>query len=410
MSKHFRQEDIEEIRAEELAEQRAASAGNSRADRRAAKEAARQEKLLRKAQAKTGRSFPGKIVRFFVTLLIIAVLLAGALIGFLSVTEYKPSDIEPEPVMGIGSKPLSRGDDFEVITWNIGYGALGDNADFFMDGGEMVATADRERVIGNMRGVMAQLRESDPDVIFLQEVDRDSNRSRRLDELSFLTDELKGYSSSFATNFKVAFLPYPVPPIGKVDSGIAAFSKYQIESSERVQLPIPFKWPVRMANLKRCVLVSRVPIKDSKMELVLFDLHLEAYDDGTGKAEQTKMLAELLKAETEKGNCVIAGGDFNQIFSTEDKSIYPHQEGKWQAGEIDVSAFGGNFKFLMDEKTPTCRSLDQPYAGADKETFQYYLIDGFIVSDNIKVLEYETMDLDFVSSDHNPVRMKVRIK
>ena len=64
----------------------------------------------------------------------------------------------------------------------------------------------------------------------------------------------------------------------------------------------------------------------------------------------------------------------------------------------------------MDERTPSCRSLDQPYKGADKDSFQYYLIDGFIVSDNIHVDELETLDLDFRNSDHNPVVLQFTLE
>ena len=84
--------------------------------------------------------------------------------------------------------------------------------------------------------------------------------------------------------------------------------------AQRQSLPVPFKWPIRVANLKRCLLVERFTVADSGRELVLINLHLEAYDDGEGKAAQTKMLREFLQAEYEKGNYVIAGGDFNQTF------------------------------------------------------------------------------------------------
>jgi endonuclease/exonuclease/phosphatase family metal-dependent hydrolase len=295
------------------------------------------------------------------------------------------------------------------MTWNIGYAALGDNADFFMDGGKSVTTASNDRVLSNMSNIASGIKAVHPDIVMIQEIDRDSTRSHHINEFEWFRDQLGG-TSSFANNFKVAFLPYPVPPIGKVDSGIATFTSYPVASAERVQLPVPFKWPVRIANLKRCVLVSRIPLDGTDKELVLFNLHLEAYDDGSGKTAQTKMLAGLLKAETDKGNYVIAGGDFNQIFSSEDTSLYPAQPGKWQAGEIDVESFGKGWQFLMDEEVPTCRSLDQPYDGADKETFQYYLIDGFIVSGNIKVDKLATQDLGFVASDHNPVVMTIELK
>jgi hypothetical protein len=64
----------------------------------------------------------------------------------------------------------------------------------------------------------------------------------------------------------------------------------------------------------------------------------------------------------------------------------------------------------MDSDVPTCRSLDQPYAGADHDTFQYYVIDGFIVSSNIEVKSCETRDIGFVQTDHNPVLMECVLK
>ena len=49
------------------------------------------------------------------------------------------------------------------------------------------------------------------------------------------------------------------------------------------------------------------------------------------------------------------------------------------------------------------------YKDADKKDFQYYMIDGFIVSNNITVDSFETIDLDFKNTDHNPVSMKITL-
>ena len=351
-----------------------------------------------------------KGLRFIGILLLIVVVAFAGLIGFLTATEYKPADVEEIAVEGAAADELEIGKDFSIMSWNIGYGALGDNADFFMDGGKGVKTADEERVMSNMEGVIEETSSLAPDVIFYQEADKDSERSEHINEYMMLQDTFQEYCSSFANNFKVAFLPYPIPPIGKVDSGVATFSRYHVSGAERVQLPIPFSWPIRMANLKRCVLVSRIPVKDSDKELVLFNLHLEAYDNGEGKVAQTNMLAELIENEAAKGNYVIAGGDFNQIFSTADGMKYAASPDKWQAGRIFVTQFDGVWQFMMDNDVPSCRSLDQPYAGADKDNFQYYLIDGFIVSNNIHIKSFENRDLGFVVSDHNPVYMEMELK
>ena len=355
---------------------------------------------------------PGKGWRFLKRLaLVLAVilLLAAAFFGLLTATEYKPADRESLVMEGEAAKTLSTGEEFSVMTWNIGYGALGDNADFFMDGGESVNTADKDRVLSNMDGVLSEIGSENPDILFLQETDINSGRSHHINEYEMVKDQMEGYSSSFAANFKAFFVPYPLPPIGKVHSGIATFSGYPVSEAERVQLPVPFTWPVSTVNLKRCLLVSRVPLENTDTELVLVNLHLEAYDSGEGKIAQTKVLKQFLTEEFEKGNYVIAGGDFNQVFSSRDNDAPPAQPGKWAAGWIDVTAFGGNWQFLMDGKVPSCRSLDQAYKGADLDNFQYYLIDGFIVSKNIKVEEAKAVDLGFVVSDHNPVLARLTL-
>ncbi|MBQ6163894.1 MAG: endonuclease [Clostridia bacterium] len=351
-----------------------------------------------------------KLGRFFGVLLLIVVILLGSMIGLLSATEYQPADVEAVEVRSGAKKTLSAGDSLTVLTWNIGYGALGDNADFFMDGGKGVYTADTARIRSNLNGIISHVDPLTPDVIFFQETDQSSFRTYLTDEVSIFKNEFGSFDAAYANNFNVLFLPYPIPPIGKVDSGLLTFSAYPVASAERVQLPIPFKWPIRLANLKRCVLIERIPIAGTERQLVIVNLHLEAYDDGEGKVAQTQMLKEILNKEAQNGNYVIAGGDFNQIFSNVDTNAYPAQEGKWQAGEIpaeDFTAIG--WQLLMDARVPTCRSLDQPYAGADHESFQYYMIDGFIVTPNLRVDLLETQDYGFVNSDHNPVLMKVTL-
>ncbi len=355
----------------------------------------------------------GKIVRAFINLIFIllalVILAGGGLITYLTVQEYRPRDQEALTAAGTARDSLSAGDSVSVISWNIGYGGLSKTADFFMDGGVSVRSQPSDQVRANIEAVSRQLSDTDPDLICLQEIDRDSDRSFRHDQTAMVVNALQDYAFCFAGNFRVPFIPYPFPPIGKVDSGIMTLSRFDIEEAERVALPCPFSWPVRVANLKRCLLVSRIPVGDSGKYLVLVNAHLEAYDDGSGKEAQTAMLRELMEAEYEKGNYVIVTGDFNQSFSNIDTSAYPLRDpGLWQCGILDTEAFSDRWQFLMDTSAPTCRSLDRPYDG-DRDRFQFYMIDGFIVSDNLTVTSMETMDLDFENSDHNPVLLTVQI-
>ena len=349
-----------------------------------------------------------KVLKIFGGMLLV-VLLAGLLfIGILTVTEYRPSAREVLTKAHETDPVLKEGDSLTIVSQNCGYGALGDNADFFMDGGTNVYTADKDRVLLNLSGIVETLNETDADIIFMQEVDINSSRSYGIDEREYLREAMDEADESFAYNYNVLYVPYPIPPIGHVESGLYTLSRYEFDYAERISLPCPFKWPVRLANLKRCLQVMRIPLENTEKELVLVNLHLEAFDNGEGKTAQTKELASFLQTEADKGNYVIAGGDFNQVFSNV-KNPYPVYEGNWQPGLINTDAFSSGFSFLMDTSNPSCRSLIKPYEGEDESVFSFYPIDGFIVSDNIRVDSVETIQKDFVDSDHNPVKITVTI-
>ena len=333
-------------------------------------------------------------------------LLVVIALGVFTIAEYRPADTEVIAADHAAEAVLETGKEMTLVSWNIGYGALGDNADFFMDGGASVYTADEARVKGNLEGIRDRLIKLNPDIIILQEVDINASRSYGTDERELLREAMPGASEAFAYNYKALYVPYPVPPLGHVESGLYTLSRAEARTAERIALPCPFTWPVRLVNLKRSLLVSRFPVKDTEKELVRVNLHLEAYDSGEGKEAQTRQLVAFMQAEYEKGNYVIAGGDFNQRFTNIDQSAYPVYEGLWEPGEIRAEDFGSSFTLLMDNSVPTCRSLDRAYAGADPAGFQFYLIDGFIVSANVQADAAETLDYGFTCTDHNPVRLR----
>ena len=283
--------------------------------------------------------------------------------------------------------------------------------------GEMLAGGrktgfDEATVKAYLGGISDTIAQSQADVVLLQEVDSDSSRTYGIDERNFLSNGMS--CEAYAMNYSCPFVPVPVPPIGKVHSGLYTMTNdLTIDRAERISLPCPFSWPLRIANLKRCLLVTRIPVSGSDKELVAINLHLEAYDDGSGKEAQTKKLFEILEQEAQAGNYVIAGGDFNQTFNNVDTSAYPTLSGKWQPGIIDVSSLSDSYQTLMDNAVPSCRSLDQPLDTAeskDPSAFQYYVIDGFLVSSNITINSFGTQDLQFQNSDHNPLLLNVTLQ
>lgn len=347
-----------------------------------------------------------KLCKTIGILLLVIAVLAGGLIGYLSATEYNPEPVTTAEFRYSPSETaLSPGQTISVLTWNIGYCGLSKDADFFMDGGSMVYPTSQDVVLDNLSYIDSYLDSADAQIILVQEVDRDSRRSGRIDQLDTLAE---GWGYSFAPNYRCNFVPYPLPPIGKVDSGVMTlFSPAMTGEATRISLPCPFSWPIRVANLKRCLLVNRFPLDDGK-ELVVVNFHLEAYDDGEGKLAQTKLLMEILQQEYEKGNYVLAGGDFNQTFPGV-LERYPLQSQElWTPGTLEESMLPEGWHFAYDMEVPTCRSLDRSLDPEDP-TMQYYCIDGFLVSPNITVQSVQTQDLGFAHSDHNPVALTITL-
>ena len=343
----------------------------------------------------------------FIIVLVIVTAAAG-LIAWLSIAEYRPEAVEELnfTARDESAPALPQGESLTVLSWNIGYAGLGSNADFFMDGGENVKSSDRVRVESNLLNISQLLYgENAPDLILLQEVDTNSSRTYNIDQSACLA----GANAAHALNYSCPFVPFPLPPIGKVNSGVFTTTDYAIDRAERVSLPCPFSWPVSTANLKRCLLVSYLPIEGSDRQLVLVNLHLEAYDDGEGKIAQTRQLNEFIQAEYEKGNYVIAGGDFNQIFPGS-LEVYPNTHPElWEPGVLTEDMLPVGWSYAYDLRVPSCRLLNRPYDPEDTENTQHYVIDGFILSPNVTLESVETLDEGFIASDHNPVLLRVTL-
>lgn len=101
-------------------------------------------------------------------------LLAAAVALFIAVSwavEYRPGERETTICCPEGEiVPLP--DTLTILSWNIGYAGLGDNMDFFYDGGRRVRDS-RERTARNLKEIVETISRVNPDLALLQEVDLD---------------------------------------------------------------------------------------------------------------------------------------------------------------------------------------------------------------------------------------------
>ncbi len=347
-----------------------------------------------------------------VVVIIISIIFAIFFIGFaaLVLSEYFPEDIENVQIEGEAKKTVKAGGKLNIITYNLGYMSLDNTQDFFMDGGKNVRPSSATNVTKNLSAIENFIENQEADVFLFQEVDTNAQRSYGVNEYEGLKEDFKG-NTAFAYMFKSLYIPYPIfNCVGHVESGITTFNKYKVSSASRIALPSAFSWPKRAVMYKNCILEERLPIKDSKKELVIYNIHLDAYGKEDGKSEQLDKLLEVMKQEYEKGNYVIAGGDFNQTFPDVDLEKFPIKDTEhYVPKQIDKDYLPKGWKFAVDLDTPTSRLLNEEYNGSYEKS-QVYIIDGYIISPNVKCNSVETIENNFSYSDHHPVKIEIELK
>lgn len=353
-------------------------------------------------------------------IVLIPILCVAGYVGYMSVQYYRIEDntkieTEQNPSRTTGDKT-----EFTIATYNIGFGAYDHDFSFFMDSGEMKdgtkvsgkhSRAQSEEIVKkNTEGALDTLKTLDTDFFFLQEVDTDATRSYHINQKTLIEERMPAYGSIFGLAFHSAYLLYPFhEPHGSVESGLLTLSRYNVKENTRRQYPVDNSFITKFTDLDRCFVVSRIDVKDGK-ELVLLNSHMSAYDEGgTIRAKQLAVLNQVMQEEYKKGNYVVVGGDFNHEIAGNANQFQSEQitpEWVYSLSDKDLSEHFSFVKAANRTQVPTCRSSDIPY---EKGVNYTTILDGFIISDNIKA-KAENIDTDFRYSDHNPVKMTLTLQ
>jgi endonuclease/exonuclease/phosphatase family metal-dependent hydrolase len=346
-----------------------------------------------------------KILKALLIIILLAVMAFVGMIVYAVVTDYKPKEKE---IVFTGEKADKLKDTIELslLTWNIGYCGLDKEMDFFYDGGKKVFTP-KPKCINNLTEIEKFLIENDStDFFLIQEIDKGSKRSYYINEYDSLSAALKNYSSFFAKNYDVFFVPVPpASPMGKVLSGLATFSKYQPSSSVRYSFPGEYGFPKQLFMLDRCFLVNRYPLENGK-ELVVINTHNEAFDPGDIRKAQMAYLKDFIVSEYKNGNYIITGGDWNQSPPDFKPDFSGNQVNTLQM-MMTSDYLPAEWKWIFDKSTPSNRTVIAAY---DPSSTTTTVIDYFLLSPNIEAISIKCINLNFENSDHNPERIKIKLK
>lgn len=352
-------------------------------------------------------------------LLKIIIPVAGYYAAYVFASYYRIKDGISLEIVNNTDELMSAGKTYSALTFNIGFGAYDKDFDFFMDSGFDVngnliygshsRAQSGEKVLENIRGAENVILSLSPDIVFLQEVDTSAHRSCFVDQLEIFTSSFEDYGSVFAQNAHTPYFLYPLnEPIGMFESGLLSLYRMYAGSSVRLSLPLSDSVMDNLFDLDRCMSVTRFPVEGSDKQFVAVNVHMSAYDiDGKVRDMQIKYLGNFLSEERRKGNYVLAGGDFKNIlagsfsyFTPENGETVPPWAGVWNAsfpGFDLIATITGD-----GPQKGTCRNNTRPY---DEDWTYTCVIDGFIVSDNIKILNVINITShDFAFSDHNPVK------
>ncbi len=256
---------------------------------------------------------------------------AAAAVSAVRLTTFHPPDRQDETVAcAPGAPALRPGDTVRVMTWNVQYMA-GKGHVFFYDVPGDSGPDDRPTeadVRTTLAGVARVIREEDPDVLLLQEVDEGAARTGGMDQLAelrkLLPAEYRCHASAWY--WKAAYVPHPRIR-SSVGMKLSILSRHRISAARRHQLALMPNDPVtRQFHLRRAVLEADLPVEGGR-PLSAMSTHLEAFSAGSRTMdEQVAQVDSLLAARAAEGRPFVIGGDFNLLPDASSyAAIHPEQ-------------------------------------------------------------------------------------
>jgi endonuclease/exonuclease/phosphatase family metal-dependent hydrolase len=204
---------------------------------------------------------------------------------------------------------LAFPDTLKVMTWNVKFG--GGRIDFFFDCHGDRVIMKKEEVEQNMNVLAEKIREVNPDILFLQEVDVDAKRSAFINQVQYLLDNTRLNFGVYASQWKAKHIPSD--GLGRMDSGNAILNKWQLRDAKRIALPLigEHNFIVRYFYLKRNLLHAKLKGVDG--ELHLLNTHASAYAKDNTKKQQLEMIKHYADSLNSQGLPFILAGDFNAL-------------------------------------------------------------------------------------------------
>lgn len=219
-----------------------------------------------------------------------------------SVTETEIIEIDPE----VWSDPQEEAGVIKILTWNLGF--------LYGKGSEGSGYEHRPSEFYQKRidKMIQEIRDWNPDIVCLQEIDFDSHRSSGINQARELAQKAGYPYVAEAVSWDANYIPFPYWPLqrnfGRMKSGGAILSKYPL-TQHQVHLldkPASQSWWYNIFYLHRYF--QKVKFLVGEKEFTLVNLHLEAFD----KLDRQSQVGKLIEMISQESLDFIAG-DFNMV-------------------------------------------------------------------------------------------------
>ena len=272
---------------------------------------------------------------------------------------------------------------FSIVTYNIGYLSGMTN--------NLAVESPKEFFDVNMAKVVSEIKKVKPDIMAFQEIDFDASRSYNVNQEEEISKLGFNYRAQ-TINWDERYLPFPYWPIsmhyGKVVSGQSIISKYPLKEQQRIVLQRVVDAPFYRDAfyLERLAQVVKVVLNGK--EVVVINIHLEAYE----KETRAKQFEEVLAI-------------FNQY-----KEIYPTiLLGDFNARARDENAVVQKIFAMkaIGSAASDMNNLGNTFNSKDPSKRIDYI---FYTKNSIEYISGKVLNQFGQASDHLPLEMKFRIK
>lgn len=327
--------------------------------------------------------------------LVIFVVVYALTVIYLSRTQRPIHKSIPLVDVPSGLKPTVN-DVLTISTWNLGYAGLGADSDFIADGGKSLFPPSWSSTRRNLREILKQASKLDSDISLYQEVSDSSPMSfwAPLDAKirSLHIDRLYLFQRDVATKW----LFWPL----RIHHGLVVASKIRVTSAETVPLPADPEHIMGLISRLYALQIIRIAETEDGPGWTIIHLHLSAFDNDGLRETQLRMALTVAEKEYEANQRVIMGGDWNLALVEQRPTSPEDAEILFWLRPFPTELLPKGWLIVAPHEMPTVRTDHKPYVAGENPTS---IIDGFVISPNVRSLSVSVVDTGFRMSDHQPV-------